>query len=80
MKLIAKRATQYAGRRIAAGEAFEATSRHARVLMRIRHAAMAPEAVKDVVEPADRDDVETAEDETNDKPRKYKRRDMTAEK
>lgn len=41
---------------------------------------MAPEAVKDVVEPADRDDVETAEDETNDKPRKYKRRDMTAEK
>lgn len=71
MKLIAKRAFSYGGSRREAGDVFDAPPRHARVLMYIKHA-------EEVTSTPVAEDVEG--DVSEKKPRKYKRRDLTAEK
>ncbi len=71
MRLIAKKAFPYSGRRLAVGDSFEAGARHARVLMAIGHAA-APDAEPEIVEPE-------PEPEPTSAPRRYRRRDMQAE-
>ncbi len=71
MRLIAKKAFPYSGRRLAVGDSFEAGARHARVLMAIGHAT-APDAEPEIVEPE-------PELEPTSAPRRYRRRDMQAE-
>lgn len=69
MRLIAIKAFLYGGRRLAAGDPFEASARHARVLLAIGHAS-APDAEPVIVEP---------EPEPAPTTRRYRRRDMQAE-
>ena len=85
MRLIAKKAFPYGGRRLAAGDSFDASSRHARVLLAIGYAT-APDSEPAEPEP----DSEPAEPEPDSEPaepepsparpaRQYRRRDMQAE-
>lgn len=67
MRLIAKKAFPYGGRRLAAGDSFDASSRHARVLLAIGYAT-APDS-----EPAE------PEPSPARPARQYRRRDMQAE-
>lgn len=82
VKLTAKRRMQYAGRRLVAGDVFEARSNHARVLMLLNRAAIYVEPVKPkrrrAAERADEQVVEQI-DETVIEPGEYLRRDMRAE-
>ncbi len=72
MRLIAKKPLRYAGRRCEAGEAFEASSRDAKLLCAIGKAEPADE-VPPVDEPA-----ETPEPAAPPR-RQYRRRDLVAE-
>ena len=72
MRLIAKKAFPYGGRRLAAGDPFDAGARHARVLMAIGH-ARAPAA-----EPEPEPEPEPVPAPAP-RARQYRRRDLQAE-
>lgn len=75
MKLIAKKPFPYGGRRLAAGDSFDAGVRHARVLLAIGHAT-APDAEPVTVEPEPELEPEP---EPAPASRRYRRRDMQAQ-
>ena len=67
MRLIAQKRMRYGTRALAAGDAFDATDKHARLLLLARAAAEVLPELKD------------EEDAEPGKKRRYKRRDMQAE-
>ena len=77
MRLKAKKAFPYGGRRLAAGDLFDAGARHARVLMAIGHAT-APDAEPEP-EPELALEPDEAAPEPARRPRQYRRRDLQAE-